>query len=658
MIPPKTVRDILDTVRVEEVVEDFVTLRKRGVNLIGLCPFHHEKTPSFNVNPARNIFKCFGCGKGGDAVTFLMELEGFTYPDALRWLARKYRIEIEEIEHSPEHLAEQQLAESLYIVNDFGLQHFQEQLFDTEEGKSVALSYFKKRGLREDTIRAFGLGYAPDQRDLLLQRAKAAGHNLDLLKKTGLCSQDGTRDFFRGRVMFAIHNLSGKVAAFAGRTMSSDKTIPKYINSPETEIYVKNKTLYGAFQAKKAIRKQDECILVEGYMDVISLFQAGIENVVASSGTSLTEGQLQLIKRNTSNLKILYDGDPAGIKAALRGLDLALEQDLNVKIVLLPEGEDPDSYVQNIGSEAFEAYLARESKDFILFKTALLLEETQGDPVRRAGLIKDIMGSIAKIPDPIKRGTYLRECSNLLEVSEQVLHEETNKLIVSAVRKKADRDARQPGAASDSTGGMPPPDVPVPEWEPGIPMREKPMQRGDEFQELDIIRLLVQYGDRMLPDENITVAEMILADIEESLGDFDNPLYRHIARECHTLLVQSQVVGQAYFMGHEQPEVRELAIDLLSSPWEYSANWESKWNFPLQNQKMPEVNFDIDARKALSVFKIRKLNKLLETNKARLKAAAQQGDEKSERNLLQINIKIEQARNKIARDAGMVFIPK
>ncbi|HNM24772.1 MAG TPA: DNA primase, partial [Saprospiraceae bacterium] len=322
MITAKTVREILDTVRIEEVIEEFVSLRRRGVNLIGLCPFHHEKTPSFNVNPARNLFKCFGCGKAGDAITFLREHEQFSYPEALRWLAKKYNIEIEEAELSPEQRAADQLAESLYIVNDFALKHFQEQLFDTDEGKSVALSYFRQRGLREDTIRAFGLGYAPDQRDLLLQRARATGHSVELLKKVGLCSADGSRDFFRGRVMFAIHNLSGKVAAFAGRTMSADKSVPKYINSPETEIYVKNKTLYGAFQAKKAIRQLDECILVEGDMDVISLYQAGIQNAVASSGTSLTEGQLQLIKRNTNPLKILYDGDPAGIKAALRGLDL------------------------------------------------------------------------------------------------------------------------------------------------------------------------------------------------------------------------------------------------------------------------------------------------------------------------------------------------
>ncbi|MEN9414149.1 MAG: hypothetical protein RLZ62_453, partial [Bacteroidota bacterium] len=303
MIPPRQVQDVLDAARIEDVVGEFVTLKRRGVNLIGLCPFHGEKTPSFNVNPARNIFKCFGCGKGGDSVSFLREHEKMTYLEAIRWLARKYGIELQEIERTPEQLAEIQLADSLYIVNEFGLKHFQQQLFDTDEGKSVALSYFRKRGLREETIRTFGLGYAPDQRDLLIKEAQKTGHSSDLLKQVGLCSQDGSKDFFRARVMFAIHNLSGKVAAFAGRTMSSEKTIPKYINSPETEIYIKNKTLYGLYQARKAIRQHNECLLVEGYMDVISLYQAGIENVVASSGTSLTEGQLQLIKRHTDNLK-------------------------------------------------------------------------------------------------------------------------------------------------------------------------------------------------------------------------------------------------------------------------------------------------------------------------------------------------------------------
>lgn len=667
MIPPKQVQEILDAVRIEDVIGEFVNLRRRGVNLIGLCPFHGEKTPSFNVNPTRNIFKCFGCGKGGDAVTFLREHENLTYPEALRWLAKKYNIEIQEVERTPEQMAEQQLADSLYIVNEFALQHFQEQLFDTDEGKSVALAYFKQRGLREETIRTFGLGYAPDLRDLLLRRAKATGHNIELLKKTGLCSQDGTRDFFRGRVMFAIHNLSGKVAAFAGRTMSSDKTIPKYINSPETEIYVKNKTLYGLFQAKKAIRQHDECLLTEGYMDVISLYQAGIENVVASSGTSLTEGQLQLIKRNTNNLKILYDGDPAGIKAALRGLDLALEQDLNVKICLLPDGHDPDSYVQQFGGEAFTKYATENAKDFILFKTQLLIEETKGDPIKKAGLIKDIVASIAKIPDPIKRSVYLKECSVLLEVDEKALHSETNKLITTTLKKREEKIARQPGAASDS-----PPTFHDEHW-PGEPppfpsdadggfapptVQEKRMARGDEFQERDIIRLLVQFGNQQLEKEGVTVAEYILADIEESLSNFDNPLYGKIASECHALLVESKSFDQNYFLHHEDKDFCDMAVDLLTSPFELSPNWEEKWNYPLQNQVAPELNFDLDMRQALDRFKLRKIQKMCDLNLARIKSASEAEDMEAMLRYMKIQQKLNETRNEIAKRAGTVVLVK
>ncbi len=658
MIPNKQVQEILDAVRIEDVVEEFVSLRRRGVNLIGLCPFHNEKTPSFNVNPTRNIFKCFGCGKGGDAVTFLREHENLGYAEALHWLARKYNIEIEEIERSPEQLAEQQLAESLYIVNDFGLQHFQDQLFNTDEGKSVALAYFKQRGLREETIRTFGLGYAPEQRDLLLRRAKATGHNTELLKKVGLCSQDGGRDFFRGRVMFAIHNLSGKIAAFAGRTMSSDKTIPKYINSPETEIYVKNKTLYGAFQAKKAIRQHDECLLVEGYMDVISLHQAGIENVVASSGTSLTEGQLQLIKRNTGNLKIVYDGDPAGVKAALRGLDLALEQDMNVKICLLPDGHDPDSYVQEFGGEGFTTFTEANSRDFILFKTQLLLNDAQGDPMKRAALVKDIIGSIAKIPDPIKRSVYLRECSALLDVEEQTLHSETNKLITGTIRKQQEKAARRPEAASDSPEMAPDPNFPVAEPEFTARAQEKPMLRGDEFQERDIVRMLVQFGDRMLKDEQVSVAEYILADIEESLGNFDNPVYGKIASECHTLLVEGKVVDQHFFMQHDTQAIRDLAIDLLSAPWELSPNWEERWNYPLQNQIMPELNFDLDMKQALDRFKLRKIQKMCELNLLRIKTSAESGDDDAMMRYMKIQQKLNETRNEIAKRAGTVVLVK
>ncbi len=655
MIPPKQVQEILDAVRIEEVVEEFVSLRKRGVNLLGLCPFHQEKTPSFNVNPTRNIFKCFGCGKGGDAITFLIEHEKFTYPDALRWLAKKYNITVEEVERSPEQMMQMQMADSLYIVNDFALQHFQQQLFDTDEGKSVALSYFRQRGLREETIRTFGLGYAPDQRDLLVQRAKSAGHSLDLLKKTGLSSSDGSRDFFRARVMFAIHNLSGKIAAFAGRTMSSEKTVPKYVNSPETEIYVKNRTLYGAFQAKKAIRQLDECILVEGYMDVISLHQAGIENVVASSGTSLTEGQLQLIKRNTDNLKILYDGDPAGIKAALRGLDLALEQDMNVRIVLLPDGEDPDSYVQKFGGDAFNEYTARESKDFILFKTQLLLAETKGDPVKKSGLIKDIVVSIAKIPDPIKRNVYLRECATLLEVSEQALVSESNKLIANSMRKREEKIARSPEAASDSPDRAPNPEQPV--ADPTFArVQEKPLSRSDESQERDFVRLLMQFGNQQMPKENISVGEYLLMDIAEVLGNFDNPLYGKIATECYDLLISGHTFDQYYFIRHPSPEVCELAIMLLTSPNELSPNWEEKWNYPLQNQPLPEENYPLDTRQGLGRFKLRKVLKMIEVNLERLRLPSKVDDVESVQRLMKTQLKLYEKRNELARQLNDVGI--
>jgi len=657
MIPPKQVQEILDLTRIEEVIEDFVTLRKRGVNLIGLCPFHNEKSPSFNVNPTRNIFKCFGCGKGGDAVTFLMEHEHFAYPDALRWLARKYNVEIQEIVRSPEQVAELQYTDSLYIVNDFALQHFQQQLFDTDEGKSVALSYFKQRGLREETIRNFGLGYAPDQWDLLLKTAKSKGHDPDMLRKLGLVNQEATRDFFRARVMFAIHNLSGKVAAFAGRTMSSDKNTPKYINSPETEIYVKNKILYGAFQAKKAIRQKDECILVEGYMDVISLHQAGIENVVASSGTSLTEGQLQLIKRNTNNLKILYDGDPAGIKAALRGLDLALEQDMNVRIVLLPDKEDPDSYVQKYGGEAFTEFTTRESKDFILFKTQLLLAETKGDPIKKSVLVKDIVASIAKIPDPIKRSLYLRECSALMEVDENALVSEINKLIQTALKKKADKDARSPSAASDSPDVAPNPEFPTADPALVTP-RERPVQKGDEFQERDIVRLLVLYGEQMLPKEQMTVAAYILLDIEESLDTFDFPLYGRFAREYHQMIVEGKSVDRHHFLNHENPQICELTVNILSMPWEMSPNWEERFNNPLQNQPMPDLNFDIDARQALDRFKLRKLMKMCEINLVRIRAASEAGDMDTMMHYMRVQQKLNESRNELAARVGTVVLSK
>lgn len=657
MIPPKTVRDILDSVRIEDVVEDFVALRKRGVNLIGLCPFHHEKTPSFNVNPTRNIFKCFGCGKGGDAVTFLMEHESFSYPDALRWLARKYNIEIEEMERTPEQMAEIQFADSLYIVNDFGLRHFQEQLFDTDEGKSVALSYFKQRGLREETIRAFGLGYAPDLRDLLVQRAKVAGHSIDLLKNVGLCSADGSRDFFRGRVMFAIHNLSGKVAAFAGRTMSSDKTIPKYINSPETEVYVKNKTLYGAFQAKKAIRQQDECILVEGYMDVISLHQAGIENVVASSGTSLTEGQTYLIRRLTNNFLLLYDGDYAGQKATERGTDLALAEyeDVTVKMVSLPQGEDPDSYVIKFGGDALKDYIKTNAKDFFEYRASQLLLESKNDPIKKSGMIRELAKIIAKIPNALKRSVYTKLSSDRFGVNDDAMKAEVDKILRSEIQKQNQKSERAPQAVSDTQDA--PPNSRASTDDPTKSVgRELSLHGNDEFQERDVIRLLVQFGGQVLPGENITAAEYMLADIEESLGSFDNALYGKIAQECHALLVNGQAVTQEYFLHHPLKEISGLAIDLLSTPWEYSPNWVEKWNYPLQNQPMPDLNFNADTRYALDRFKLRKLLKMCDVNLARIKSASDSGDMDNMMRYLKIQQKLNETRNELAKRVGTVVL--
>lgn len=662
MIPPKQVQEILDALRIEEVVGEFVTLRKRGVNLLGLCPFHNEKTPSFNVNPTRNIFKCFGCGKGGDAITFLIEHEKFTYPDALRWLAKKYNIELQEVERSPEQMLQMQMSDSLYIVNDFGLQHFQQQLFETDEGKSVALAYFRQRGLREETIRTFGLGYAPNQRDLLVQRAKAAGHSLELLKKTGLCSADGTRDFFRGRVMFAIHNLSGKVAAFAGRTMSSDKATPKYVNSPETEIYVKNRTLYGAFQAKKAIRQADECILVEGYMDVISLYQAGIENVVASSGTSLTEGQISLIRRDTLNLMVLYDGDSAGSKAAERGYELSLEQGMNVRIALLPAGEDPDTFVQKVGAESVREFIKNEAESIVVFKAKQLLEEASNDPLKKSRVIKEIARIISLIPHSFDRAVFEREIINRFKVfsgdkPEELFHQEVEKNIHSRIQKWEDKREKAPESVSDSPDNSPNPEQPVPD--PTFPrMQEKSLLRGDEFQERDIVRLLMQFGSHLMPKENITVGEYLLTDIEELLGNFDNPLYGKIATECHGLLVEGRSFDQHYFIQHSSPEVCELAITLLTSPYDFSPNWEDKWNYPLQNQPMPELNFSLDVRQALDRFKLRKVLKMCEVNLGRVRSTSESGDTEGMLRYMKIQQKLYEKRDELAKRLGTVVLPR
>ena len=610
MIPQKTVQEILEKAKVEDVIQDFVTLRRRGVNLIGLCPFHNEKTPSFTVSPTKNIYKCFGCGQAGSPVNFIMEHESLSYPEALRYLAKKYGIEVREIQASPEALQEKKLQESLFIVNEFAKDFYKKQLFETDRGKSVALSYFRQRGFSEDTIQKFDLGYASGQKNLLTQTAQQLGYSKEILEKLKLTNQYGG-DFFRERVMFTIHNLSGKVVGFAGRILIKDAKAPKYINSPETEIYQKSKILYGAYQAKRAIRQEDECIVVEGYTDVISMHQGGIENVVASSGTSLTVGQIKLIHRYTPNITILYDGDAAGIKAALRGLDLVLEQGMNVKVVLLPTGEDPDSYIRNQGKETFQQYLKDHSKDFIFFKIDVLLKEVQNDPVRKTEVIRSIVESIAKIPDPIKRSLYIKECSNQLQIEEQLLVNEINKLIskdFKARRLKDDLAKQKKERTSFPTQADIPPmvDTGFPP-DPGFPPTEtpKPEQEtaGYTFQERDIIRILITGGHQIFDKEkNITVAKYILSNIQDVIDDFSLPLHQKIIDEYAKLVKKSTTISAQYFTQHQDPVISKLAIDLSTSPYEYSENWEEKWEIFLQTQKMPDDNFLPDSKQALMRF--------------------------------------------------------
>mgnify|MGYP005850097891 CR=1 FL=1 len=665
MIPPKQIQEIMDVVRIEEVVGDFVALRRRGVNLIGLCPFHQEKTPSFNVNPARNIFKCFGCGKSGDAVTFLIEHERFTYPDALRWLARRYNIRIEETERSPEQIAEQQRADSLYILNEFALRHFVRQMNETDEGRSVALEYFRSRGLTPEIIEAFGLGYAPETRDLLIREARQAGYSVELLKTLGLCSPGGTRDFFRARVMFPIHNLSGKVAAFAGRTLSAEKNIPKYVNSPETEIYVKNKILYGAFQARRSMRQLNECILVEGYMDVISLHQHGIDNAVASSGTSLTEGQVQLIRRNAENLLILYDADAAGIAAALRGVDMAVAH-LDVRIALLPPGEDPDSFVQKMGAEAFRDYLRKHAKDFVRFKIECIVAEAQNDPLKKAKAIDGIAATLAIVKDAFKRNLLFQECIPLIHIgdtgnrmeTERQLIERINRLISADLKKQADRQLRQPGHANDPS---PAPESPYPEpfaQDPALSptsLSRAPAPESD-LSERDLIRLLILYGDKSLSEEGVTLARYLLTDIEDTLDNFDNPLYGRIARLCGDRLLNGEAISASFFFHHPDPEIRDLAIDLANPPYQMSENWEKMWQLPLQNQPMPDENYIADLRWSLAWFKLRKLNHMCQISVERIKNAAAVGDFDLEIRYLRTHQKLKQAHNQLAKELGATVL--
>jgi DNA primase len=589
MIDRPTVERILDAAQIVDVIQEFVPLKKRGVNYLGLCPFHNEKTPSFTVSPTKEIFKCFGCGKVGNSVNFIMEHEHLTYPEALKYLARKYHIEIVEKELSREEIDKQNERESLLVVTGYAARQFTENLFQTDEGMTVGLTYFRERGFRQQTLKKFEVGYSFEKRDAFSRKALEDGHKQDFLVKTGLSIQGEDRIFdrFSGRVMFPIHSLSGQVLGFGGRILKKDPKSAKYLNSPESEIYHKSRILYGIYQARKTITEQDRCYLVEGYTDVMSVHEAGIENVVASSGTSLTQEQVRLIKRFTQNITILYDGDAAGIKASIRGIDIVLEEGMNVKIVLLPDGEDPDSYSKKTSNSEFAQYLKENETDFIRFKTRLLLAEANNDPVKRAELIRDVVKSIAVIPDVITRTVYIKECSSLLEVTEPILYQEVNKLL----RQKSFQDRNKYPAAED---------LPIP---PPVQIKPLKPETLSIYSEREIIRLLLKFGgsefERIINsadgrEEIITVSDYIVKEITSDDLSFENNICSRIFGEFRFHAEQGLIAGDKQFIKHEDPEISSFSAGLLADSYELSRIWKDKQTYvETEDMKLKELVGDV-----------------------------------------------------------------
>lgn len=579
MIDPLTVSRIMDAARIEEVVSDYVTLRRRGVNLIGLCPFHDEKTGSFTVSPAKGIFKCFGCGKGGNAVHFIMEYEQVSYYEALKLLAKKYNIEVQERELTDEEKNAQNDRESMFMLNDFARKFFTEQLYNTEEGQNVGMAYFRERGFRDDMIRKFQLGYCPERRDAFNKAALGAGYKTTYIEKTGLAYANDhgqMTDRFHGRVIFPVHTLSGKVVAFGGRILKKDNKIAKYVNSPESEIYHKSNELYGIFFAKQAIVKQDCCYLVEGYTDVISMHQAGIENVVASSGTSLTTGQIRLLHRFTENITILYDGDSAGIKASLRGIDMLLEEGLNIKVLLLPDGEDPDSFARKNNASDFIAYIQQHQVDFIRFKTNLLLQDAGNDPIKRSQLIQDIVRSISVIPSNIVRQVYIKDCSNLLDIDEKTLIHAINNLKIEKkekdFQKQKSEETRQATAANETDKSNEKSAETIPDA-----LQATTLTTASKFEAeaRNIIQTLIRYGEKELyvqPEtgEPVSVGEYIIHELEMDGIVFDNPLYMQIIDEFKAHCHDEGFVAEKFYKFHVNDKISQIAIDLIAEKYTLS----------------------------------------------------------------------------------------
>ena len=583
MIDQPTIDRILDAAQIVDIVSDFVTLRKRGVNYVGLCPFHDDKTPSFYVSPSKGLCKCFSCGKGGNAVHFIMEHEQMSYPEALKYLAKKYGIEIKERELSSEEKLMQSERESLFIVNNFARDYFQNILKNHVDGRSIGMAYFRNRGFRDDIIEKFQLGYCTESHDAMAQEPIRKGFKKEYLVKTGLCYETDDhrlRDRFWGRVIFPVHTLSGKVVAFGGRVLSSaTKGVKvKYVNSPESEIYHKSSELYGIYFAKQAIVKQDRCFLVEGYTDVISMHQSGVENVVASSGTALTPGQIKLIHRFTNNITVLYDGDVAGIKASLRGIDMLLEEGMNIKVCLLPDGEDPDSFARKHNATEFQKFIQDNETDFIRFKTNLLLEDAGKDPIKRAELIGNLVQSISIIPEAIVRDVYIKECSQLLRIEDKLLVSEVAKRRETQAEKQAEqrnRETRKNNAARDAAQAPLPPEAA--EYVSYIPQEGKEGQEFYKYERL-ILQMVVRYGEKVLcnvPDEEgkeipITVTEYVVNDLKEDELAFHNPLHRQMLTEAAEHIHNEGFTAERYFLAHPDPIISKLSTELIADRYQLS----------------------------------------------------------------------------------------
>jgi len=609
MIDQATISRIFETADIVEVISEFVQLKKSGVNFKGLSPFTNEKTPSFFVSPSKGIYKDFSSGKGGNVVGFLMEHEKLSYPEALKYLAKKYNIEIEEKEQTPEEIQAESERESLLVVTSYAHKFFMDSLQNTAEGKAIGLKYLSERGIRDDMIEKFGLGYSPEEKDAFTETALKNGFKMEFLVKSGLSIDKNNYhlDRFHGRIIFPIHGLSGNVLGFGGRILRTDKDTAKYLNSPESEIYHKSRLLYGLFFARKAIVSDNKCYLVEGYTDVLAMHQAGIENVVASSGTALTQEQIRLIKRFTPNITIIYDGDPAGISASFRGIDLVLEEGLNVRGLLLPDGEDPDSFSRKHNAAEFKAFITENEADFITFKTNILLKDTNNDPVKRANLIQDIVRSIAVIPNAFIRAEYIRKCSAVLDVNEKIIYSEMNKIRRKHLDNKFQSSA-QPARASI--------DIPV---QPLVPSFVEHIY--SEPEEREIIYFLLKFGNDTLRinDDNteITVAEYIIREIQNDNLEFQNLVYKKIFEDIKEAIEKDHTITHKYFIFNDKPEIRELAVEIFTSRYEISKVWKRKDTYI----ELPGENLGAEVPKSLLAYKNKiimiareKISKELETS--------------------------------------------